>query len=131
MQNYLFTYYVLNNQFLIISAKKKHHKCGHFFLLLKFFLFNVVLVTLDIITDFLTAINFFSRREFKWGLLTTVTIFSSLILRTFLDIYGLLRCLRMKGKRGFQLTLNRAKFDVLLKQLPHLVWHFPLLHPIR
>jgi hypothetical protein len=41
-----------------------------------FFIFNVVLVTSDIVTDFITAFNFFNDGHFYWAICTIVPMFA-------------------------------------------------------
>jgi hypothetical protein len=41
-----------------------------------FFIFNVVLVTSDIVTDFITAFIFFDDGHFYWGICTIVPMFA-------------------------------------------------------
>jgi hypothetical protein len=46
-----------------------------------FFIFNVVLVTSDIVTDFITAVNFFNDGHFYWGICTIVPMFAPFAVR--------------------------------------------------
>ncbi len=41
-----------------------------------FLIFNVVLVTSDIVTDFITAFNFFNDGHFYWAICTIVPMFA-------------------------------------------------------
>jgi hypothetical protein len=46
-----------------------------------FFIFNVVLVTSDIVTDFITAVNFFDDGHFYWAICTIVPMFAPFAVR--------------------------------------------------
>jgi hypothetical protein len=54
-----------------------------------FFIFNVVLVTSDIVTDFFTAFNFFNEGHFYWGICTLVPMFAPFAVRFSVAVYEL------------------------------------------
>jgi hypothetical protein len=54
-----------------------------------FFIFNVVLVTSDIVTDFITAFKFFSDGHFNWGICTIVLMFAPSFVRFSVAVYEL------------------------------------------
>jgi hypothetical protein len=58
------------------NAQQKHMQ--QFFM---FFIFNVVLVTSDIVTDFITAFNFFNDGHFYWAICTIVPMFAPFAVR--------------------------------------------------
>jgi len=46
-----------------------------------FFIFNVVFVTSDIVTDFITAFNFFNDGHFYWGICSIVPLLAPFAVR--------------------------------------------------
>jgi hypothetical protein len=54
-----------------------------------FFIFNVVLVTSDIVTDFITAVNFFDDGHFYWAISTIVPMFAPFVVRLTVAVYEL------------------------------------------
>ena len=58
-------------------------------MLIMFFIFNVVLITSDIVTDFITAVNFFNDGHFYWGICTIVPMFAPFAVRLSLALVEL------------------------------------------
>jgi hypothetical protein len=56
-----------------------------------FFIFNVVLVTSDIVTDFITAFNYFNDGHFYWAICTIVPMFAPFAVRCSVAVYELTR----------------------------------------
>jgi hypothetical protein len=56
-----------------------------------FFIFNVVLVTSDIVTDFITAFNFFNDGHFYWAICTIVPMFAPFGVRFSVAVYELVK----------------------------------------
>ncbi len=109
--------------FLLLSAPMINSaQWNHIKMLTIFFMFNVLLLTFDIYTDFATAYDFFSQGHFYWGLLTLLPIFSSMTVRIFIAFSNLL-ILRLRK--------DISRYNVQLQDLPSLIWHFPLLHPVK
>jgi hypothetical protein len=50
-------------------------------MLLMFFIFNVVLIISDIVTDFITAVNFFNDGHFYWAIFTIMPMFAPFVVR--------------------------------------------------
>jgi hypothetical protein len=46
-----------------------------------FFIFNVVLITSDIVSDFITAFNFLNDGHFYWAICTILTMFAPFAVR--------------------------------------------------
>jgi len=91
--------------------------------LLIFFTFNVVFLTADIISDVLTAIQFFSNGHVNWGLSTLLPIFAPMTVRILVAIWNLLKvCYYNK---------DIPRKEVQIKALPSLIWHIPFLNPIK
>ncbi len=129
--------------FCLISGLKelkmllRHPKFQHFFLLLNFFMRCVVLLSIDIITDINTAVNFLSRGHYYWGICTVVPIFAPFAVKILINILNLCRCFKLtivdnsSILRRFRPTLNQARLSFCFQESKQLVWHFPLLQPIR
>jgi hypothetical protein len=98
-------------------------------LLLKFFVFSVALIFADVVTDIITASEFFALGHKYWGFFTIVPIFAPFVVKAVVTISNLVRCFKLE--RIF-LELNRNRFAVWINNdLWQLFWHFPLLQPIR
>ena len=116
-----------------------HAKFQHFQMLLKFFIFSIALLTADIVTDIFTAEDFFSKDHIYWGTFTLIPIFAPFIARVFLVIANLARCWKILYIKVEGLNIQRpsigsfsaARFSVWKHELWQLLWHFPLLQPIR
>jgi hypothetical protein len=74
----------LKPQGCLNSAQWKHVQQ-----LVMFFIFNVVLVTSDIVTDFITAVNFFNDGHFYWAICTIVPMFAPFAVRFFVALVEL------------------------------------------
>jgi hypothetical protein len=105
---------------------RRHPKFHHFLLLLKFFMRCVVLLSLDIITDISTAIEFFSRGHYYWGICTVVPIFAPFGVRILKNVVNLCQCLNLR-----RCKINRARLSFCVRETKQLIWHFPMLQPIR
>ena len=121
----------------VFSRIWKHPKFQHFKLVFLFILFNVFFVAADVVTDILTAADLFSRGDFYWGLFTCFPIFAPFVAHIFLALNSLQKCFQIKLKqdnsilRRLVVEKSSAKLEIELRQLPELVWKFPLLHPLR
>jgi hypothetical protein len=125
------------------SAKEKastmlsHPKFQHCKLVLGFIVFKFLLSTLDIVTDLLTAREFFSNGHFYWGLLTILLIFApfgATVIHTCIRIAMCFKIRKDSNLPIFQrLTLekNEGRLKVLFKEMPSFLWNFPLFQPIR
>ena len=105
-----------------------HPKFKHFLILLKFFTFSVALLTADIITDILSALDFFQRGHVYWGLFTMLPIIAPFIVQCIITLLNLPRCFKIVGKC---LELDEARFSIWQNDVWKLLWHFPLFQPIR
>jgi hypothetical protein len=86
------------------------------------------LLLLDIGTDISTAIDFFSRGHFNWGLFTTIPIFAPFVFRILLVFYNLGKCFFEEGKY----SVNIPKIKLQLQSFAaNVFWSFPLFHPIK
>jgi hypothetical protein len=125
------------------SAKEKastmlsHPKFQHFKLVLGFFVFKFLLSTLDIVTDLLTAREFFSNGDFYWGLLTILLIFApfgATVIHTCIRIamcFEIRKDSKLPIFQRFSLQKNEGRLKVLYKEMPSFLWNFPLFQPIR
>ena len=115
----------------------RHPKFEHFLLLLKFFMRCVVLLSLDIITDISTAADFLSRGHYYWGVCTVVPIFAPFAVRILMSFVNLCQCFKLNKDtdssllRRYRPKLNRARLSFRVRELKQLIWHFPMLQPIR
>ncbi len=115
----------------------RHPKFQHFLLLLKFFMLSVMLLAMDIITDINTAVDFLSREHFFWGLYTVVPIFAPFVVRILINIVNLCRCFKITRVDNtsvlwrYRPKLNKARLSFSVQEMKQLIWHFPMLQPIR
>ncbi len=121
---------------LIISdAETKKISCWqnpkfqHFCFLFKFFLFSVVLITADIVSDIDTALEFLGRGDLYWGLFTMLPIFAPFFAKVVIAIANFRKCIQIENFRSFKIIKNR--FNVWKHDLIPVVWDFPLLQPVR
>jgi hypothetical protein len=111
----------------------------HFQLLIVFFCCSVVPLSADIITDIISAEDFFRRGDTNWGVFTLVPIFAPFILRSITSLIGFCRCCEFKkievtSKLHYYLpttSKKNNKYDEWLSELKQLHWHFPMFQPIR
>ncbi len=113
-----------------------HPKFQHCKLVLSFFIFKFLLSTLDIVTDLLTAGDFFNNGDFYSGLLTILLIFAPFVARvihTFIMIVLVFKSNKdnLPVCQRFSLWKNEGRLKVLLKEMPSFLWNFPLFQPIR
>jgi hypothetical protein len=115
----------------------RHPKSQQFLLLLKFFMRCVVLLSMDIITDISTAVDFMSRGHFYLGICTVVPIFAPFALRILRSLVNLCQCFKLTKHTGssvlrrYRPKINRARLSFCVRELKQLIWHFPMLQPLR
>jgi hypothetical protein len=115
----------------------RHPKFYHFVLLLKFFMRCVALLSMDIFTDISTAIDFLSRGHFYWGLCTVVPIFAPFAVKILINVVIFCQCFKLtkhpelSGLKRYRPKINRARLSFCVRELKKLIWHFPMLQPIR
>jgi hypothetical protein len=135
----------IKNYFPCVPAFSKckkifnHPKVQRFQLLFSAFLFSVVLITADIVTDISTSIEFFWRGHYYWGVFTLVPVFLPLFAKVILNLVFLSRCFKIEYSNSKCLgmsTLKKvsalsARLSFCLQELTQLIWHIPLFQPIR
>ncbi len=99
----------------------------HCQLVIFFLVFSVGLLSADIITDIISAIDFFRRGDTYWGLFTLVPIFAPFAVRSVITLVGFCRCYEYLLK----INKKKEKYDEWLSELKQLHWHLPMLQPIR
>jgi hypothetical protein len=67
----------------------------------------VVLVTSDIVTDFITAVNFFNDGHYYLAICTIVPMFSPFVVRFFIAVYELAN-----------ISIRKVAFVILINVLP-------------
>jgi hypothetical protein len=103
------------------------------------FIFRVVLVAADIGSDIITAIEFASRGDLYWGLLTGLLIITPFLAKCILCFVSLKRCFKLTWSDqkycGIQKILKIEKipetFTFWLQELKQIGWHIPLLLPFK
>ncbi len=111
------------------KAALGHPKFQHFLLLLKFFAFSVALIFADVVTDIITASEFIALGHKYWGFFTIVPIFAPFVVKAVITLSNLVRCFKLEK---YCLKLNKTRFAVWINNdVWQLLWHFPLLQPIR
>lgn len=98
-------------QYFLQQPKTKHYE-----LLISFFTFSVLLVSADIISDIVTALNFYSRGDIYWTIFTLLPVFAPFISRIVLSVINYFRA-------------NESFY--IKEELSQVFWNFPLVHPIR
>jgi hypothetical protein len=117
-----------------VSAFFNHPKFQHFKLVLGFFLFKFVLQTLDMVTDVVTAIDFFNNNHFNWGCCTIGLVFLPLGARIIQIIIRWATCYKITKTSAFPFfgsIKNEARLKILSQEMPNYLWNFPLFQPIR
>ncbi len=117
--------------FYIISDRLRHPKAKHFLILLKFFIFNVLLVSLDIGSDVGTAVNFYNRGHSYWGSLTLLFIFMPFFARILVFLLNVSKCFSCNKTSKFYMKADETKLKIQRQEFSKLMWHIPLLHPVR
>ncbi len=116
-----------------------HPKVQRFQLFFSAFLFNVVLVTADIVTDISTSFEFFWRGHYYWGVFTLVPVFLPFFAKLVLNLVFLSRCLKIEYSNSKCLGISKlkkvsvipARLAFCLQELKQLIWHIALFQPIR
>ncbi len=116
-----------------------HPKVQRCQLLFSAFLFSVVLVAADIVTDISTSTEFFSRGHYYWGVFTLVPVFLPLFAKFILNLVNLSRCFKFEYYNSKCLGVSKlkkvsiitARLSFCLQELRELVWHIPMCQPIR
>jgi hypothetical protein len=114
-----------------------HPKFQHCTIVLIFFIFNSLLSTSDIVTDFLTAWDFFKNGDSYWCLFNILLILAPFVARgihTFIRIalcYKIIKDSDLPFCQRLSLRKNEGRFKVLRKEMPSFLWNFPLFQPIR
>jgi hypothetical protein len=116
--------YIACNLFFSVHSKSqdflkslRHPRGKHCGVLLNFFVFDVVLVCADIITDTVTAIDFFSRGDISWGALTTFFVIAPFWANLAIFVTNSFR--------------KKKCFVFYAPELIQLFWNFPIFHPVR
>jgi hypothetical protein len=90
---------------------------------MKFLSVSVILPTADIVTDIMTAYNFFTTGHVNWGIFTTIPIFAPFAVQLLLQLFDFVK--------NFFVKKNSARILVQAQTFPKILWHFPLLLPVR
>jgi hypothetical protein len=110
-----------------------------FQLLFSAFLFSVVLITADIVTDISTSIEFLSRGHYYWGVFTLIPVFLPLFAKQILNLVNFSRCFEIEYYKSKCLGVSKlkkvsvvpARLAFCLQELKQLVWHIPMFQPLR
>jgi len=74
---------------------KNHPMVQHIKMLTTFFVFQVALLGADIVTDIMSALEFFDRGHNYWGVFTLVPIFAPFGAKVFITFANFSRCLKL------------------------------------
>jgi hypothetical protein len=119
------------------SALIMHPMFNHFKLVLSFFISKFLLSTMDIVTDLLTALEFFSSGHYYFGLLTILLVFAPFAARVVHNCIKIAMCFKitkdfnMPFFQRFGFKKNNGRLKVLFQELPCFIWNFPLFQPIK
>ncbi len=109
----------------------------HCQLLIVFFILSICLLTADIVTDFVSAVQFYKQGDTYWGLFTLIPIFAPFVVQSSIILKGLCQCYKFQK---IQLALSiyfywptrkNMKYNHWKSELKQLHWHFPMFQPIR
>ena len=108
-----------------IDLKEDSPVWQHILLIARFFIFKCLLSAADVFTDILTAKHFFETGNYYWGICTVLPLFAPFVARVIQTLIQVAMCI--KSIRH----VNDVRLEILLQELPNLVWTFPLLQQIR
>ena len=109
-----------------------HPKWLHFLMITKFFIFKFLLSATDVLTDILTAVQFFYDGDFYWCLCTSTLLFAPFSARVIQAFVRVIMCIRVDHNFCIPVCrMNSVRLQILMQELPNLMWSFPLLQPIR
>jgi hypothetical protein len=120
-----------------LSSMIKHPMFNHFKLVLSFFISKFLLSTMDIVTDLLTAMEFFRSGHYYFGLLTISLVFAPFAARVIHNCIKIAMCFKitkdfnMPFFQRFSFKKNNGRLKVLFQDLPSFIWNFPLFQPIK
>ena len=116
LKSHLITFYFIFSVMSKCQYFLQHPKTKRYRLLISFFTFSVLLVSADIISDIVTALDFHSRGDINWAIFTLIPVVAPFIARIVLSVVNY-----FLAKKSFFFN----------EELSELFWHFPLFHPIR
>jgi hypothetical protein len=136
---FVFSGHDLGNIYSSCKYFLNHPKVQRVKLLAGTFLFSVVLLAADIITDLATSFDFFTRGNFFWGMFTLIPICAPFLAKITLYLVLLTRCFRVErsklsifGKVKIdKIEVLKARLSFWFQELKLLPWHFPLILPLR
>ena len=105
-----------------------HPKCQHFFLLLKFAFYNIILFTSVIITDILISLDFYLRGHYYWSLCTATLILVPFLARVVSASFAFTQSFEIVY---LHLKTDSSRFQRQLQSIPEVLWHLPILSSIR
>ena len=118
-----------------ISGNESNY--NRYWLLGRYFVFNVILIFADIATDIYTAVQFFKSGDYNWGMFTILVIFAPLGARIIMIVFNSHKCflglMPDESKtffRRFKWEKNDARIAAHWKELKKLFWSIPLFHPV-
>ncbi len=100
---------VFSIMFFLLGCCLNESQWKHIGQLVKFFFFNVFLVTFDIVTDFITALNFFNDGHLYWGICTIVPMFAPFVVRFSVSLVELAK---VSYREVFYLYTNITNFKL-------------------
>ena len=118
-------------------GKKKgrfsHPKWKHFLIVAKFFIFKFALGTMDMVTDVMTARDFFHNGHTNWGVCTMLPVFAPFTTKAILVGIRLVQCykIRVAFPMSFTITKDESALKIQLQQMPKLIMDFPFIQPFR
>jgi len=117
-----------------VSAIFNHPKFQHFNLVLSFFLLKFLLQTADMVTDVVTAVDFFNNGHIYWSICTIGLVFlpfGARIIQVFVQIASCYKISKSSTFPFLKTRKNEARLRVLSEEMPSLLWTFPLFQPLR
>ena len=124
------TAFPTNNAEMTKVAAHRTAKVQHAILLAKFMVFQIVLVTADIVTDIWSGFELFGKSQQKdiFAKITLALIFAPFLIRVILTIASFGRCFQWNSGK---LILDQRRFYLSKHELGTIIWDFPLMQPIR
>jgi len=126
--------------FTELSSYTSHPKREHIWLLFKFFIFNILLLTVDVGTDINTAWNFYQRGDIKFSFISAVIIFIPFFAQFFLWLINFIgfgfyqKKFDLKKKEffdEFKLKIKTNRFKDHFAEFILLFCHLPMVEPLR
>ena len=104
------------------SSFMKHPKTKHSLSLIRFFVFRVILPSMDISTDVQTAQSFFNQSHFYWGFSTLALVFLPFVARLLILLFQVAKIVGKEKDPDAPSKWLHIKWSI---QRSLILWHLP------